>query len=40
MKNTVAEFWEMVWQEETRIIAMTTNLIEGGKVRTETYQKH
>ncbi|XP_060591084.1 receptor-type tyrosine-protein phosphatase alpha-like [Ruditapes philippinarum] len=30
-KNTVADFWWMVWQEDTSKIVMLTNLIEEGK---------
>ncbi|XP_042538288.1 LOW QUALITY PROTEIN: tyrosine-protein phosphatase non-receptor type 7 [Dipodomys spectabilis] len=29
MPNTVADFWEMVWQEEVRLIIMLTQLCEG-----------
>ena len=29
----MADHWLMVWQENVRVIAMLTNLTEGGKVR-------
>lgn len=29
---TVDEFWKMVWQENTRVIVMTTNEVERGRV--------
>lgn len=32
LPNTVADFWWMVWQENTRVIVMTTKEIERGKV--------
>lgn len=31
LHNTVADFWWMVWQENTRVIVMTTKEIERGK---------
>ena len=34
LKDTVADFWRMVWQENCRIIVMTTKLIERAKVCT------
>lgn len=33
MPNTVADFWEMVWQEEVCLIVMLTQLREGKEVR-------
>ncbi|KAJ8892436.1 hypothetical protein PR048_005016 [Dryococelus australis] len=32
LPSTVSDFWEMVWQENTRVIVMTTKEIERGKV--------
>ena len=31
MENTVVDFWRMVWQEDTRVIIMTTRVVERGK---------
>ncbi|XP_062576058.1 uncharacterized protein LOC134237898 [Saccostrea cucullata] len=36
-KNTVQDFWEMIWQEDIRVIVMVTNLIEGSKIKCEQY---
>lgn len=33
LPSTIADFWEMVWQESTRVIVMTTKEIERGKVK-------
>ena len=33
LPNTVADFWQMVWEQKCEIIVMLTGLIEGGKVR-------
>ena len=33
LPGTVHSFWKMVWQENTRIIIMTTNEMERGRVR-------
>lgn len=32
MPATVNDFWKMVWQENTRVIVMTTNEVERGRV--------
>lgn len=32
MPATVDDFWKMVWQESTRVIVMTTNEVERGRV--------
>ena len=37
MKNTVVDFWRLVWQEHPQIIVMVANLIEGGKSKCEQY---
>ena len=34
LKVTVVAFWAMIWQENCKIIAMTTDLMEKGKVST------
>lgn len=33
LPNTIADFWYMVYQENTRVIVMTTKEMERGKVR-------
>ncbi|XP_048872095.1 receptor-type tyrosine-protein phosphatase mu-like isoform X1 [Brienomyrus brachyistius] len=33
MQETVYDFWRMVWQENTAIIVMVTNLVEVGRVK-------
>ena len=32
LPGTISDFWDMVWQENTRVIVMTTKEIERGKV--------
>jgi tyrosine-protein phosphatase non-receptor type 11 len=32
LPSTISDFWDMVWQENTRVIVMTTKEIERGKV--------
>lgn len=32
MPATVNDFWKMIWQEGTRVIVMTTNEVERGRV--------
>ena len=34
LPTTVNDFWKMIWQENTRIIIMTTNETERGRVST------
>jgi protein tyrosine phosphatase len=31
-RNTVVDFWRMIWQEHVQVIAMLTNVMENGKV--------
>lgn len=37
LSSTVYQFWSMVWQEDVRIIIMTTKEVERGKVKCEKY---
>ncbi|CAH0628628.1 unnamed protein product [Chrysodeixis includens] len=37
LSSTVYPFWSMIWQEDVRIIIMTTKEIERGKVKCERY---
>ncbi|XP_013140652.1 PREDICTED: tyrosine-protein phosphatase corkscrew-like [Papilio polytes] len=37
LTTTVYQFWSMIWQEDVRIIIMTTKEIERGKVKCERY---
>ena len=32
LPNTFPDFWQMVWEQNTHVIVMITNFIEGGKV--------
>ena len=32
LPGTVNDFWKMLWQEKTRVIVMTTNEVERGRV--------
>jgi len=32
LRNTVDDFWKMIWQEDSRIIVMITKLFEKSKV--------
>lgn len=34
LPGTVNDFWKMIWQEESRVIVMTTNEVERGRVCT------
>ncbi|XP_075071915.1 tyrosine-protein phosphatase non-receptor type 6 [Mixophyes fleayi] len=37
LASTTGDFWEMVWQEDSRIIVMTTKEIEKGRTKCVTY---
>ncbi|XP_076113929.1 receptor-type tyrosine-protein phosphatase gamma-like [Mytilus galloprovincialis] len=37
VKNTVADHWKMIWQENIHQIVMVTNLVEGIKTKCEQY---
>lgn len=32
LPTTIDDFWRMIWQENTRVIVMTTKEVERGKV--------
>ncbi|XP_052714070.1 tyrosine-protein phosphatase non-receptor type 11-like isoform X3 [Crassostrea angulata] len=37
LPGTLADFWRMIWQENTRVIVMTTKEVERGKVKAVRY---
>lgn len=37
LQNTIQDFWNMIWQENTRVIVMTTKEIERGKNKCARY---
>ncbi|XP_035779595.1 tyrosine-protein phosphatase non-receptor type 11-like isoform X2 [Anopheles albimanus] len=37
LANTIQDFWNMIWQENTRVIVMTTKEMERGKKKCEKY---
>lgn len=37
LPNTICDFWNMIWQENTRVIVMTTKELERGKTKCAKY---
>ena len=37
LPNTVTDFWWLVWQERIHVVAMVTNVVEGGQQKCEQY---
>ena len=37
LPHTTNDFWRMVWEQDTRIIVMVTNLVENGMVKSHDY---
>ncbi|XP_078070170.1 tyrosine-protein phosphatase non-receptor type 13 isoform X2 [Mustelus asterias] len=37
LPHTLADFWQMVWEQESNIIAMMTLEVEGGKIKCQRY---
>lgn len=37
LASTVSDFWQMVWQENTKVIVMTTREVEKGRVSINKY---
>lgn len=37
LPNTIEDFWNMIWQENVRVIVMTTKEVERGKKKCEKY---
>ena len=35
--TTIADFWRMIWEQQSSVIIMSTNLIEGGKTKCARY---
>ncbi|GFG28415.1 hypothetical protein Cfor_12634 [Coptotermes formosanus] len=36
-RNTVVDFWRMIWQDHVQVIAILTNVMENGKLKCEQY---
>jgi len=37
LRKTVTDFWWLVWQERISVVAMVTNVLEGGQQKCEQY---
>lgn len=37
INSTLNDFWRMIWEQDVRIIAMTTGLVEGGRAKCNRY---
>ena len=37
MRNTLVDFWRLIWKEHPQIIVMVANINEGGKSKCEQY---
>lgn len=37
LPNTIIDYWNMIWQENTRVIVMTTKEVERGKTKCAKY---
>nr|XP_014345459.1 PREDICTED: tyrosine-protein phosphatase non-receptor type 13 [Latimeria chalumnae] len=37
LPHTMADFWQMVWEQESHVIAMMTQEVEGGKIKCQRY---
>ena len=37
LQNTITDFWWLVWQERICVVAMVTNIEEGGQQKCEQY---
>lgn len=37
LPTTLADFWQMVWEQKSNVIAMMTQEVEGGKVKCQRY---
>lgn len=37
LPTTLGDFWQMVWEQKSNVIAMMTQEVEGGKVKCQRY---
>lgn len=37
LPNTLGDFWQMVWEQKSNVIAMMTQEVEGGKMKCQRY---
>uniref|UniRef100_A0A4W5QLG3 Tyrosine-protein phosphatase domain-containing protein n=1 Tax=Hucho hucho TaxID=62062 RepID=A0A4W5QLG3_9TELE len=37
LPSTLGDFWQMVWEQKSKVIAMMTQEVEGGKVKCQRY---